>query len=186
MRVLLLILTLTALPALAEGVWKWKDEHGVVHYSDQPGPGAVRVDLHTQTFSAPETPPPLVTPRQRRSNTSEQVYQSLEIWKPAAEETYPNTAGQVDVGIRLEPALRPSDTLALYLDGKHVDAADNSLDFTLTDVPRGTHSVAATITDNNTGKVVIQSPAVTFYVQQVSVAKPPVGPALRNHSRTGG
>jgi hypothetical protein len=181
MRVPLFMLILLALPALAEGVWKWKDENGVVHYSDQPGPGAVRVDLHSQTFSSPDNGATASTsPRPRRANTSEQIYQNLEIWKPEPDENFPNVGGQVEVRMSLEPSLKPSDTLALYLDGKRIEAADNSLDFTLTDVPRGAHSVMASVTDSNTGKVLIQSAAVNFFVQQASVARPPTGPALHN------
>jgi len=175
------MLAFLALPALGEGVWKWKDENGVVHYSDQPGPGAVRVDLHSQTFSAPDTPSTSApTPRSQRNSNAATYYQSLEIWKPEPEETFPNTGGQVDVRMRLEPALQGADTLALYLDGKHVEEADNSLDFTLTDVPRGQHSLIATVTDGNTGRVAVQSSPVTFYVQQASVARPPTGPTQRN------
>jgi hypothetical protein len=181
------MLSLLALSALGEGVWKWKDDNGVVHYSDQPGPGAVRVDLHSQTFAPPDTPSSTAPSRAQRSNPSEQkTYQNLEIWKPAAGETYPNAGGQVEVRLRLEPALQPSDTLAIYLDGKRVEEADNSLDFTLTDVARGAHSLTATVTDGTTGKVLIQSPAVSFFVQQTSIAQPPTGPAIKNRSRPGG
>jgi hypothetical protein len=181
------MLSLLALPALGEGVWKWKDDNGVVHYSDQPGPGAVRVDLHSQTFSSPDISSPTTSSRAQRSNQSEQkTYQSLEIWKPAAGESFPNPGGQVEVRLRLEPALQASDTLAIYLDGKRVEDADNSLDFTLTDVTRGAHSLSATVTDGTTGKVVIQSPLVSFFVQQTSIAQPPTGPAIKNRSRPGG
>lgn len=90
-----------------------------------------------------------------------------------------NTGGVVQVRIRLEPAIRPRHTLALYLDGKRIEnLAPGALEVDLQDVPRGTHSLVASVFDD-AGKLVQQGQQVVFFVRQESVAQPPVGPILR-------
>jgi len=55
--------------ALAATVYKWVDENGVTHYSDQPHPGAQKVTVAApQTYSAP--PPPAVAPAVKASTVS--------------------------------------------------------------------------------------------------------------------
>jgi hypothetical protein len=50
--------------------------------------------------------------------------------------------------------------------------------YSLTEVPRGVHSVTAVITDQS-GKTVQETSPVGFSVRQESIAQPPVGPTLR-------
>jgi len=171
-------LLLAAAAGLAgEGIWKWTDAAGVVHYADTPVPGAKRVDLNIQTYSPPAastsgtgaSPPP----------PAGSYYKSVEIWKPAPEENVVNAGGQVSVRIRVEPQLRRDDTLTLYLDGIRVDGfPENSQDYELPNIARGSHTLVATITGNN-GQRLMDSSTVTFYVRQTSVAQPPVGPTLK-------
>jgi len=178
---LLLWLAFGSTVQAAEGVWKWVDSQGVTHYADRPVPGAVRIDIKVQSapsaeaevdsaasVSAAQTTPPAPLP-----------YSQIEIWRPEPEETIVNTGGVVQVRLRIEPALRPRHTLALYLDGKRVETlAPGSLQVDLQDVPRGTHSLVASVFDD-AGKPVQQGQQVVFFVRQESVAQPPVGPILR-------
>jgi len=183
LRIPLLLLTaLGSTVQAAEGVWKWVDNQGVTHYADRPVPGAVRVDIKVQSAPAIEVEPAASSggsTTTRAATPAQPPYTSLEIWKPAAEESVVNTGGLVQVRIRLEPALRPRHTLALYLDGKRVENfASGALEVDLQDVPRGTHSLVASVFDD-AGKLVQQGQQVVFFVRQESVAQPPVGPILR-------
>lgn len=178
---LLLLVALGSTVQAAEGVWKWVDSQGVTHYADRPVPGAVRIDIKVQSAPAPEAEatPVSGTPATRPATPAQPLYTELEIWKPASEESVVNTGGVVQVRMRLEPAIRPRHTLALYLDGKRVEnLGPGALEIDLQDVPRGTHSLVASVFDD-TGKLVQQGQQVVFYVRQESVAQPPVGPTLR-------
>ncbi|MFO7304602.1 MAG: DUF4124 domain-containing protein [Gammaproteobacteria bacterium] len=183
MRTVLLLLAMLAGPALAAGtqtVWKWVDEHGVTHYSDRPVPGASQMEVSVGKIGtvppSPEPPPPL------RPSTPEPAgppYEVLAITSPAPEEAIVNTAGQVQVSVRLEPALRPGHNLDIYLDGRRVESESRTATSrTLTEVPRGEHTLVAVVFDGR-GNRVQESEPVKFYVIQTSIAKPPVGPALR-------
>jgi hypothetical protein len=164
--------------AAAGTVWKWVDEKGVTHYSDRPVPGATKIEVSTgnvessQSYSTPDagTPPPAAAPGES--------YREFVIAQPQNDQVFINTAGSVDVQIRVDPPLQPGHSLHLYLDGRLVEAYSGSPSYTLQDVPRGTHGLVATINEVN-GTRVKETAAVVFTVRQESIAQPPVGPSLR-------
>jgi hypothetical protein len=186
MRTTLLLLALLAGPVLAsQTVWKWVDENGVTHYADRPVPGAVKMEISSGTSSSASNSGSNSNSGSFGSTTTPQpanagpVYRNFEIWKPANDDTIPNTGGEVTVNVRVEPGLQPGHSLYLYLDGRLVDGyPTNTLSFDLKEVPRGVHRVLAVINDGR-GPRVQETEAVSFTVRQESVAQPPVGPALR-------
>ncbi len=154
--------------------YKWVDKKGVTHYSDRPEPGAQIVELQqAQTFEAPSTPTPRPSTRNQQTNpASEAVQYQLEVWKPENDETFVNTANTVSVRLRLEPELQDGHTIWLYLDGKRVDGLPGNGDsFELTNVPRGTHTLAVVVADFS-GKSVTSSPTITFHLRQPSLLAP--------------
>jgi len=185
--VLVLIAMLAAAPfanaqSSAQTVWKWVDEHGVTHYSDRPVPGATKVELSggkVGTTPPSYSPPPPPSTTRRTRETSESAYRAVTIVTPANGDAIVNTGGQVPVQVSIDPGLQPGHRLELYLDGAKVQGHSGETSFTLTEVYRGEHSLVAVITDAS-GKRLRESERVVFYVVQRSIAKPPVGPALRN------
>ena len=184
MRTALLLLLALAAPVLsstaaATDVWKWVDEKGTTHYSDQPVAGATKIAV--STGNVVETAPSAST---AASSTAPQPpavtnYRNFEIWRPEPDQTFSNTGGQINVEIRIEPGVRQQHTLNLLLDGRAVQGYPrNALSYELREVPRGTHNVTATVTDQR-GQVIATSAGVTFTVRQESIAQPPVGPSLR-------
>ena len=166
--------------AVATDVWKWVDEKGVTHYSDQPVPGATKIEVRAGNVSqsppaadSPSSDTPASTPADRGA-----VYRTFEIWRPEPDQVIVNTAGEVNVEIRVEPELQAGHSLNLYLDGRLIEDFQGSTSYTLTGVPRGTHTLVATITEQS-GARVRETPYVGFAVRQESVANPPVGPTLR-------
>jgi hypothetical protein len=163
---------LITMPVLAANVWKWRDANGVVHYSDQPVPGAEQVSGLSSNSYAPKS----IGNTTNSSSTSSVAsvnYTNVEIWKPSKEMTIANTAGQVSVGVRVEPALASGDRLALYMDGRLVSGfPERGTEYEMSDVERGAHTLVLTVVDAQ-GKRVIESSPVEFYVQQVSVLNRP-------------
>jgi hypothetical protein len=182
MRTAFLLIAMLALPAYAaQVVWKWVDEAHVTHYSDTPVPGATKVELGggNRSAAAPPTRPQPAPANPQPSADAGPAYRNFEIWKPVDNESFSNTGGQVSIAIRVEPALQPEHALSLYLDGRLVEGfAPNTAEFELKDVPRGLHSVTATIT-NARSAVIQRTSSIRFNVQQVSIAQPPVGPGVR-------
>jgi hypothetical protein len=159
-------------------VWKWVDAKGVTHYSDQPVPGATRVEVRAGNVAdARSEELPSTSPADSNAAAAFVKYRNFEIWRPENDQAFVNTGGAVNVEIRMEPAVQPLHTLNLYLDGKLVTGYPrNTLSYALTGLPRGTHNVTATVSDR-AGKQLQETSSVVFTVRQESIANPPVGPS---------
>jgi hypothetical protein len=180
MRTTLFLLVLLAGPALAgQTVWKWVDADGVTHYADRPVPGATRIELSTGSAVGNSTPSYSSGTTTNNPVDAGPPYRNFEIWKPANDESIVNTGGQVTVNVRIEPNVQPGHTLSLYLDGRLVQGyPGDATSFELSNVPRGTHSLVAVVTDQS-GSRLQETSTVSFHVHQESAAQPPVGPSLR-------
>jgi len=180
MRTLLFtLMSVACTVAVSATVYKWVDENGVVHYSDQPHENAQKVELKApQTYSAPKVPPSSRAPAgTRKEPKPAPVYQSCEISEPTNDQVYMNTS-TVTAGVTVRPAIRPGDTAVVTLDGQRVPGVPpDGGQFTISPVDRGTHSIQMTVQDAS-GASVCQSAAVTFHVQQPSLQSPtrPVRP----------
>jgi hypothetical protein len=184
MRTALLLLAFAASglcsTASAAEVWKWVDAKGVTHYSDQPIPGAVKIEVRAGNISEARSAQPLSNPAdsQSQSQTEQGSYREFQIVRPTKDQNIINTGGEVAVEISIAPPLRATHRLNLYLDGKLVAGfPHNTASYALTAVPRGMHTLTAVVTDA-TGNTIQEAPPVTFNVRQESIAQPPVGPSL--------
>jgi hypothetical protein len=180
-RLLLLAACLLAFVSQAQEskvqMWTWKDANGVVHYSDTPGPGAVKVDINVSPGQPAAAPPvPGTKPGSPAPPAAEAtVYTSLAIVQPANEASYFDADAVVDVQINSDPSLAEGDSLYLYLDGKRVGNSGDAQSYSLPNVERGAHSLNAVIFDAQ-GKEKIRSQPVVFFMKQHTII-PPAHPA---------
>ena len=179
MRALLFTLFWTGCAAVsAATVYKWVDDNGVVHYSDQPHENAQKVELKApQTYTATKAPPVQSRREAPTNSKTAQTYQSCAVTEPTPEQVFMNT-DTVTAGVVVQPAVRPGDRAIVTLDGQQVPGVPaNGGQFTISPVDRGSHSIQVTVQDS-TGASVCTSSAVTFHVHQPSVLSPtnPVKP----------
>ena len=172
MRTLLFtLISFACTVAVAATVYKWVDENGVVHYSDQPHENAEKVEL-----KAPQTYTPAKTPDSQSSRAPARgprpsTYQSCSVSEPANDQVFMNT-DTVNAGVTIQPAVRPGDTAVVTLDGQVVPGVPASGgQFTISPVDRGTHTIQMVVRDPS-GATVCSSPAVTFNVRQPSTQSP--------------
>jgi Domain of unknown function (DUF4124) len=169
MRYMPVLLLLMTIPVLAATVWKWRDASGVVHYSDQPVPGAEQVSIQSSSTFSPAPIQSRATSSQSSSAPAAVAYTNVEIWKPSAEETVANTAGLVGVAVRVEPELAAGHRLALYMDGRLVAGfPEQGSEYEMPEVDRGAHTLVLVVI-NAQGKQVVTSSPVQFFVRQPSV-----------------
>jgi Domain of unknown function (DUF4124) len=167
-----------AVAAASTTVYKWVDEDGVVHYSDQPHPNAQKLQLEgVQTYKPTDQPFSGGIAPAQISPAADTGYKGCSIQQPSQDQTLENT-DQVVVSVSTDPGTRPGDQIFATLDGAAVNngaATGNS--FSLSSLDRGEHTLAAQVRDS-TGQVLCQTPSVTFYVHQPSVTNPanPVRP----------
>ena len=185
-KILFTLMCLASAVAVSATVYKWVDENGVIHYSDQPHENAEKVSVRApQTYSASQYTQNSNPKRGSNSSgsssaaapqSSGSTYRCT-ISQPANDETLMN-ASSVPVSVQLEPGPRPGDQVFVLLDGQRVPGLPTGGgQFTLPSVDRGSHSLQALVQDSS-GRLVCQSPSVTFNVHQPSVLNPqsPVHP----------
>lgn len=160
--------------AFAGTVYKWVDEDGVIHYSDQPHENAEKVQVAApQTYTPQRSNSPGIRPPSSgpTSNTTAKTYQSCDVVAPTNEQTFPN-AESVSAAVQVSPGPRSSDRVLLLMDGAPVpNFPPGGGSVIITPIERGTHSLQAVVQSSD-GKVLCQSPSVTFSVTQPSVLNP--------------
>jgi len=146
-------------------MYRWVDKDKTVHYSDRPQPGAESVTVQSpQTYSAPKAPP--VRASASASSTAAPPAAACGITSPSAEQVFPN-AQSVTISYR-----GPTGGNAeLLLNGAPKQTLPAGQAFTISPVPRGTHTATVAIT-SDTGAALCRTPSVTFYVTQPSLLSP--------------
>jgi Domain of unknown function (DUF4124) len=183
MRTMLFFLFAIACTAVAVSttVYKWVDEEGVVHYSDQPHEHAQKVELKApQTYSAAKTSSSTSAPIHSgpASKRTAAVYQSCTVSEPVNDQVFMNTS-TVTAGVTILPTIRPGDQAVVTMDGQRIPGVPaTGGQFTISPVDRGEHSIQLIVQDVS-GNPVCQSPSVTFHVHQPSLQAPI--PSTRPH-----
>ena len=178
MRTLLFTLMLLAsATVLAATVYRWVDENGVVHYSDQPHANAEKVQVQApQTYKATPVdqggvPPP---PNESQSATA---YTGCTIVQPADQQEFSNIESLV-IAVRVDPQLHGGDQIYILVDGGALNnGSPVGSSYTWSPAERGTHTAQAMVRDSS-GQLMCQTPAVTFNIHKASIANPanPVRP----------
>ncbi|MEJ2529853.1 MAG: DUF4124 domain-containing protein, partial [Gammaproteobacteria bacterium] len=102
---------------VSAAIYKWVDENGEVHYSDQEQTGSKEVKLPaTVTY----TPTASAGKDNRKVPNKVHGYREMSIVQPKMNETLHSNTGDVQVSIKLVPGLQLGDTIAIHLDGKEI------------------------------------------------------------------
>lgn len=170
MHKLLLLALLLALPAAATDVYRWVDEQGQAHYSDQWQPGAERIRVQESSrYAAPAVPERRAA--ERAPTPAVVRYEALEITSPQHEQVLWNIGGQLHVSLEVRPALAEGHAIRLLLDGTAHDLPAGTTVIEISEVYRGIHVLSAQVIDAQ-GSVLISSETSTIMVHQTSIAAP--------------
>ena len=152
---ILIIFIFSVFCANAETVYKTVDEHGNIIFTDKPSTGSEEIKLkELQTIKNPN-PAKYRPPSTKSEPVDANIYKRILITNPANDSGIRNNAGNVSISVSLEPSLRSGHSLVITLDGKEVSNGSAS-SVSLNNVDRGTHSIGASVIDNN-GKNLIST-----------------------------
>jgi hypothetical protein len=155
-------------------IYKWTDADGVVHYSDQPVPGAEKVVTSTPNLSAGSATSGgrgQQSPAGPKKPTGGLNLTQFSITSPTPDQTFFGDE-VINVHLALQPSLQPTQSITWHLNGKQLDGQDPAATtITLQSLDRGTYAVAATITDQQTGESQ-STDSVSFFVRQPSSLAP--------------
>jgi hypothetical protein len=172
MRLLLFtLMSVASAVALSATVYKWVDENGVTHYSDQPHENAEKVQIkQPQTYSPGPLPAASRTSQASPPQQPANAY-TCQVVQPTNDQTFQNTTS-VTVAAQFSPLPRGGDQSSLLLDGTRItNFPQGGGSITLDPIDRGQHSLQAVVQDS-TGKMLCQSTSVSFTVLQPSVLNP--------------
>jgi len=162
--ILLACLSLQAIAASAT-IYVWRNEQGVLVFSDSPRPGAEEITVNESNIA---TSPSIdtsvldITP-QKIPNS----YQ-LEITQPKQNETIRDNTGSVYITGLVKPLFKQGYKIQLYLDNKKYQTPQTRAIYILRNINRGEHQVQMKLIDNK-GKVIAESQVITFYMHRASV-----------------
>jgi hypothetical protein len=96
------------------------------------------------------------------------------ILAPADQDTIHDNSGNLAVAVKVEPPINPKDgtSIRILLDGKPAARDSSRMNFILTGVERGEHSLQALLIDRQ-GHTLSVSDTVDFTMWQASVNAPP-------------
>jgi len=164
---LIFIITLLTSHAFATStkIYVWRNDDGVLVFSDSPKPGAEEVEIkEPNTSSSVDTSVLDLTPKVIKDD-----YQ-VEINQPAENATIRDNTGSVYVSGRIKPVFKRGLKIQLYLDEEPYEKPQTHSMFVLRNIDRGEHVIKMKLLDEK-GKIIALSKPVTFYMHRASVNK---------------
>jgi len=168
-RFCILLVLLTQAFAVFAGsakVYVWRNEQGVLVFSDSPKPGAEEVDVKEPNTVKSSIDTSILDIKPKAIDNKYQV----EIVQPENNATVRDNTGSAYVSARIKPIFKRGLKIQLYLDDKPYKKPQTDSRFALRDIDRGEHQIKMTLLDDK-GKVIATSPPVTFYMHRISINK---------------
>jgi hypothetical protein len=173
--------SLAAFAGQAAVVYKWTDSDGVIHFSDQPVPGAEKIftgslstggSLSSSRSANPGSANPGVPAPKPKLNAAPGLgYSRFTITSPVPDQSFFGD-DVISANLALDPSLKPGQTITWHLNGRQLDdQPPTATQITLPHLDRGTYAIAATVTDQATGES-SSTDSVSFFVRQPSELAP--------------
>jgi len=150
--------------ATSAKIYVWRNEQGILVFSDSPIPGAEEIDVSESNIveSSIDTSVLDIKPKAIDNNYN------VSITQPEHKATVRDNTGSVYVSGRIKPVFKRGLEIQLYLDGKPYKNTQTHSIFVLRDIDRGEHKIKMALLDEK-GKVIATSSTVTFYMHRMSV-----------------
>ncbi len=145
-------------------VYVWRDENGVLVFSDSPRAGAEEVQIKEDALTLPSIDTSILDIKPQVIDDNYEVV----ITQPENNATIRDNSGSVYVAGGIKPIFKRGYRIQLYLDGKAHSKPQTHSMFALRNVDRGEHQIKMDLIDK-TGKVIASSESVTFYMHRASV-----------------
>lgn len=161
--------------ATADTIYSWEDDEGVVHFTDQPHPDAKPLNIKAPKVQAA----PAAAPQDPVADTAlSDIAKSdddeaalppatVTLLSPAHQATLRDNSGNITVTASSNRKLNKGHTVRLRLDGKISGRSQTQLNWQLTDIDRGSHTLQVELLKY--GKVIASSDKITVYLHRASI-----------------
>lgn len=147
-------------------IYVWRNEQGVLVFSDSPKPGAEEVEVKEPNTVKSNIDTSILDIKPK---VIQEEYQ-VSITQPENNATVRDNTGSVYVSGRIQPVFKRGLKIQLYLDDQPYEKPQTHSMFVLRNVDRGEHQIKMALLSDK-GKVIATSSPVTFYMHRVSVNK---------------
>lgn len=167
----------TATSLQAAMIYTWEDENGVIHFSDQPKPGASKIELNTFPSIDSSQPTAVSSAEPNDPDTAEAEPPlppaTIRLLSPLHQQTIRDNEGIINVSVVTNRKLDKGHSVQLLLDGARYDRSQTQLTWRLINIDRGSHTLQAQVLKY--GKVIASSDMITVYLHRASSLqrKPP-------------
>lgn len=147
-------------------IYVWRDEAGILVYSDSPRPGAEEVIIkdNDNIIKSVGTSVLDINPK-----VIEDKYQVI-ITQPENNSTVRDNNGSVHVSGLIKPIFKRDLFIQLYIDDIPYGEAQTQAVFALRNVDRGEHTIKMQLIDDK-GKVIASSSPLTFFMHRTSAVR---------------
>lgn len=161
-----MLLTLSlSLPVMATStkIYVWRNDDGVLVFSDSPKPGAEEVTIENKNDQITSVDTSILDIKPK---IIEEKYQ-VTINQPENNSTVRDNTGSVYVSGRIKPIFKQGLKIQLYLDNNPYEEPQTHSMFVLRNIDRGEHKIKMKLL-NNEGKVIASSSSIIFYMHRAS------------------
>jgi hypothetical protein len=165
--IIFLVISLTS-PVLATAtkIYVWRDENGLLVFSDIPRAGAKEIELTPESAVLPsmniESSLLDITPKALDND-----YEVI-ITQPKTNATIRDNTGSVYISGAIKPVFQQGFSIQLYLDDLAYKNPQSNAIFSLKNIDRGEHQIKMALIDKK-GKVIATSKLTTFYMHRAIV-----------------
>ena len=149
--------------ATSTKIYVWRNEQGVLVFSDSPRPGAEEVKVKNKNDQLTSVDTSILD---IKPNVIEEKYQ-VTISQPENNATVRDNTGSVYVAGRIKPIFKQGLKIQLYLDNTPYQEPQAHSMFVLRNIDRGEHKIKMDLL-NNQGKVIASSNSIIFYMHRAS------------------
>ena len=179
-RLLLCVMLSACMASAPAAVYRWVDAEGNVVFSDTPQDGAELIELGEPTIVPHEEFAPKPGAEEAAPDTPQELpYEEVFIAAPENDATLRNEP-EIVVTVATEPALQTEfgHKVQLYMDGAAYGPPGETTQFTLTNLDRGTHRLAAAVLGIS-GRELARSDESVFHLHRTAVRKPKPKPPAK-------
>jgi hypothetical protein len=167
LSITVLLISLTfPVQATSAKIYVWRNDAGVLVFSDSPKAGAEQVVVKTTNNITSSIDTSILDIPSKEVADDYQVV----IVQPADNSTIRDNTGSVHVSGLIKPIFKRGLLTQLYMDNIPYGAPQPHSIFALRDIERGEHQIKMTLL-NEKGKIIASSPSITFYMHKTSVVK---------------
>ena len=166
----------TAPCALAGQVYKRVGEDGVPVFTDQPLPGAVRIEVKDPVTFSSDIYQQQYKPEKNgmdqagETGKAHSIAYAVAITSPANDSAIRDNAGNLTVSVRVSPDLPDDHHLELMMDGQKIRNLSGSESARLANLDRGIHQFTARVLDSD-GNILARSAPVSVAMLRATIAR---------------